>query len=221
MLEIMNIRMGKAGALVLWVLVCFTAFSVAQTVLQAVSRTVYAFSRDHGLPDRGFFGHISSKTQTPLRSVWFSVTLSMIPGLLDLASPVAANAIFSLTSMALDLSYIIPIFLRRVYQNHPEVMFKPGPFYMGDGLLGYVLNVNCIVWTLFVCVIFSFPNYLPVTRENMNYASVITIGVMVLSLTWYILGAHKHYRGPQSNIGTSGVDQMDMAKDMKGEEDFA
>ena len=34
-----------------------------------------------------------------------------VPGLLDLASPVAANAIFALTAMALDLSYIIPIFL--------------------------------------------------------------------------------------------------------------
>ena len=50
--------------------------------------------------------------------------------------------------------------------------FKPGPFYMGDGLLGWAANVNCIVWTLFVCVIFSLPNYLPVTADNMNYASV-------------------------------------------------
>jgi hypothetical protein len=37
--------------------------------------------------------------------------LSIIPGFLDLASPIAANAIFALTAIALDLSYIIPIFL--------------------------------------------------------------------------------------------------------------
>lgn len=53
----------------------------------------------------------SSWTQTPLIAIWFTTLISIIPGLLDLASPIAANAIFALTAMALDLSYIIPIFL--------------------------------------------------------------------------------------------------------------
>lgn len=61
---------------------------------------------------------------------------------------------------------------RRLYRNHPEVTFKPGPFYMGDGILGWAANINCILWTLFVVIIFAMPNYLPVTSVNMNYASV-------------------------------------------------
>ncbi|KAG5728278.1 hypothetical protein E4T56_gene19118 [Termitomyces sp. T112] len=199
-LEIMCLRMGKTGALILWTFVCLTAFFVVQTALQAVSRTTYAFSRDKGFPDRGFFGHINPKTHTPIRSIWLCTFVSILPGLLDLASPIAANAVFSLTAMALDLSYIIPIFLRRLFQNHPEVQFKPGPFYMGDGLLGRICNTTSIIWTLFVCIIFSFPTYRPVTKDNMNYASVITIGVMILSGLWWILGAHKYYHGPQSNI---------------------
>ncbi|KAF9034498.1 APC amino acid permease [Hymenopellis radicata] len=199
-LEIMNLRMGKTGALILWVFVCLTAFFVVQTALQAASRTIYAFSRDHGLPDAGYFGHNSEWTNTPLRAIALTTLVSFLPGLLDLASPIAANAMFSLCAMALDLSYIIPIFLRRVLQNHPEVMFKPGPFYMGDGLLGAVVNWVCIFWTLFVVVIFSFPTVLPVTKENMNYASVITVGVMVLAFAWYIIDGHRHYHGPQSNI---------------------
>ena len=110
-LDIMVLRMGKPGALFIWAFVCLTAFFVCQTALQAASRTVYAFSRDKGLPDRGFFGHNSTWTQTPLRAIWLVTLLSILPGLLDLASPIAANAIFALTAMALDLSYIIPIFL--------------------------------------------------------------------------------------------------------------
>ncbi|KAF8905647.1 amino acid/polyamine transporter I [Mucidula mucida] len=199
-LEIMYLRMGKTGALILWVFVCLTAFFVVQTALQAASRTIYAFSRDHGLPDAGYFGHNSEWTNTPLRAIALTTLVSFLPGLLDLASPIAANAMFSLCAMALDLSYIIPIFLRRVLQNHSEVMFKPGPFYMGDGLLGAVVNWICIFWTLFVVVIFSFPTVLPVTKENMNYASVITVGVMVLAFAWYIIDGHRHYRGPQSNL---------------------
>ncbi|KAJ7452146.1 APC amino acid permease [Mycena galericulata] len=213
MLQIMTLRMGKTGALILWVFVCLTAFFVVQTALQAVSRTVFAFSRDHGLPDRGYFGYNSLTTHTPLRAIWLCTIFSILPGLLDLASPAAANAIFSLTAIALDTSYIIPIFLRRVFQNHPEVMFKPGPFYMGSGLLGWAANVTCISWTLFVCVIFSFPTLKPITPLNMNYASVITIGVMFLSLLWYFLDAHKHYKGPTSNIRDQGV-SSDAASDM-------
>ena len=98
------------------------------------------------------------------------------------ASPVAANAIFSLTAMALDISYIIPIALRRIYQRHPEVQFKPGPFYLGDGLLGWMVNLNCIVWTIFVSVIFSLPTTLPVTKDTMNYAAVITGSIALLAL---------------------------------------
>ncbi|EGO20408.1 hypothetical protein SERLADRAFT_453070 [Serpula lacrymans var. lacrymans S7.9] len=199
-LEIMALRMGKPVALFLWVFVCLTAFFVCQTALQACSRTVYAFSRDHGLPDNGYFGHVAKQTHTPLRAIWLTTILSILPGLLDLASPVAADAIFALTAMALDLSYIIPIFLRRLYANHPEVHFRPGPFYMGSGFLGWAANVMCISWTLFVCVIFSLPNVLPVTKTNMNYASVITAGVVILSGAWYIASAHRHYHGPTSNI---------------------
>ena len=63
--QIMTLRMGKAGALFIWVrnnhllgyscmcplqtFVCLTAFFVSQTALQACSRTIYAFSRDKGI----------------------------------------------------------------------------------------------------------------------------------------------------------------------------
>ena len=129
-----------------------------------------------GFPDRGYFGKNSGRTQTPLRAVAFTTLVSILPGLLDLASPIAANAIFSLTAMALDLSYVIPIFLRRVFEHHPDVMFKPGPFYMGTGFVGKAANWICIVWTVFICVIFSFPTIKPITPDNMNYASVSNNG---------------------------------------------
>lgn len=116
----MYLRIGKAGTLFLWTFVCMTAFFVVQyvslslqplcrtflhllknnrTALQASSRTFYAFSRDHGFPDKGYFGRMSKLTQTPLNAVWLNVFLSILPGLLDLASPVAAGAIFSLTAV--------------------------------------------------------------------------------------------------------------------------
>ena len=93
--------------------------------------------------------------------------------------------------MALDLSYIIPIFCRRVYHNHPEVMFKPGPFYMGSGWLGLICNCICITWTLFMCALFSLPTNLPVTTLNMNYASVSSC---LLSTTISLIFSQGNYR---------------------------
>ncbi|EKM52668.1 uncharacterized protein PHACADRAFT_198715 [Phanerochaete carnosa HHB-10118-sp] len=216
-LQILVLRIGKPGALFLWSLVCLTAFFVAQTGLQAGSRTIYAFSRDHGLPDGGFFGRVSTQTRTPLRAVWFTTFASVLPGLLDLASPIAANAIFAITAMAFDLSYIVPIFLRRVYSGHPDVRFRPGPFYMGDGWFGWFVNAAAVLWTLFVCVIFSIPNELPITGENMNYASPITGGVVLLSLVWYFLGGKRHYHGPAPTVDRQG-DESRSLEDVKADD---
>ena len=212
-LSIMVLRLGTPLSIVLWVPVCMTAFFVAQSSTQAVSRTVYALSRDHGLPDGGFFSRISDLTQTPLRAVWLTVLVSILPGLLDLASPVAANAIFNMTAMASDLSYVIPIILRRIFHSHPEVKFKPGPYYMGDGWLGVFANVWCALWTFFVCVIFALPTRIPVTPTNMNYASVITVGVIAISGLWYVLSAHRHYHGPVSNLPSGEIGGVDAVHD--------
>lgn len=198
--QIMFLRIGKTGTLILWVFVCFTAFAVVQTALQATARTLYAISRDHGLPDRGVFGTVNTKTKTPLYAVWMITFICVLPGLLDLASPIAANAIFALTTVALDLSYIVPIACRRIFRNHPEVHFQPGPFYM-PGALGWAANIICVTWTLFIATILCFPTYLPTTAQTMNYASVIFGGVLTLALTWYIFDAHKYYKGPQGNVG--------------------
>ncbi|KDQ17003.1 hypothetical protein BOTBODRAFT_106374 [Botryobasidium botryosum FD-172 SS1] len=212
MIEIMFIRIGRGGTLFLWVWVCLTAFFVVQTALQACSRTFYAFSRDHGFPDRGLLGTMSVSTGTPLVAVWFVTILSILPGLLDLASPTAAQAVFALTAVALDISYIVPIFCRRWFRNHPEVHFTPGPFSM-PGLLGWTANCMCILWTIFVAVILSLPTILPITPQNFNYASVITAAVMILSGLWYFLGGRSHYKGPAitHNPGHASVPAPDAA----------
>ena len=213
-LAIMVLRMGTPVGIVLWVPVCMTGFFIAQTGIQAVSRAVYAFSRDHGLPDGGYFGHVSSVTQTPLRAVWLTVFIGFLPALLDLVSPVAANATFAMTAMALDLSYVIPITLRRIFYSHPEVKFKPGPYYMGDGWLGAIANVWCALWTLFVCVVFSLPTELPVTASNMNYAAPINVAVVLIAGLWYVFSAHRHYQGPISNLPSGEMGKIDTEHDV-------
>ncbi|KAG8749739.1 hypothetical protein FRC12_013255 [Ceratobasidium sp. 428] len=88
---------------------------------------------------------------------------------------------------------------------------------MGDGALGWTVNSICILWTIFVAVILAIPTVRPVTKLNMNYASVITVGVMFCSLVWYFSGARKHYHGPTGNLGPAHSNHDNRSD--KGQED--
>ncbi|KAI5478073.1 hypothetical protein MNV49_005438 [Pseudohyphozyma bogoriensis] len=190
-------NVGKKGFYAIWFFVCFTAFAVGATAMQANARTFHAFSRDHGLPDRGLFCKLAPN-KVPVFAVWLVCFISLVMGLLQFASTVAVNAIFALCAIALDTSYIIPIACKVVFRYHPEVNFRPGPFTLGPGLLGYVVNGIAIFWTCFVVIILALPTVIPVTSITMNYAAPITGAVLVLSWLWYILGGRRHYKGPRN-----------------------
>ncbi|KAL7336741.1 amino acid/polyamine transporter I [Rhodotorula toruloides] len=189
---------------VLWAFICLIAFQVVATATHANARSFYAFSRDKGMPDRGFF-HKLARNQIPINAVWLVLFISALMGLLVFASYVAVNAIFALAAMAMDTSYIIPIVARMIYQNHPEVMFKPGPFTMGDGFLGWAIRIVSVAWVSTVVVILALPTIRPVIPTNMNYASVVTLGVVFIATLCYLGIGRKIYRGPRNVLAEEGI----------------
>ncbi|KIR28093.1 amino acid permease [Cryptococcus deuterogattii 99/473] len=210
-LAIMYLRMGKAGSMVLWSFVCLVAAFTVQTALQANARTVFAFARDGALPDRGFFGRIQKRTQTPINAVWFVVFISVLMGVLSFASLTAVQAVFSMCAVAMDLSYIIPVICRRIFDGHSEVRFKPGPFYMGKW--GYIVNVIMVTWTFFEVTILCFPETYPLTWNTFNYAAPITLAVMGLSLIWYMIAGRRYYDGPRSNVHENSTPQKEKSEE--------
>lgn len=58
------------------------------------------------------------------------------------------------------------------------------------------LQIIMILWTTFEITILAFPTYQPLTALNMNYSSVITLGILALSLVWYYASAKNRYTGP-------------------------
>ncbi|KAA1088448.1 hypothetical protein PGT21_007411 [Puccinia graminis f. sp. tritici] len=193
-------NLGPTWFAVVWSVICLNSFSVVLTALQANSRTIFSFSRDGGLPDRGIFSRLSAQ-KVPVYAVWSVIIVSILMGLLKFASTVALNAIFSLCTIALDSSYAIPIAMKLIYMDHPEVQFKPGPFSLGRGTpLMWFVNLLSLAWVSFVVVILALPTVVPVTALNMNYASVITFIVLSLSTTWYLTSARHWYVGPKSNL---------------------
>lgn len=72
----------------------------------------------------------------------------------------------------------------------------PGPFYMGQKL-GMAVNLLALVYILVTVVFFCFPLVMPATVQNMNYTSVITVGLMALTALWWVVRARKNFQGPQ------------------------
>ncbi|KAF8314483.1 APC amino acid permease [Clavulina sp. PMI_390] len=179
--------LGKRGALALWSFVIIIQVFTGLACQLACIRSIYAVSRDGAFPDRKLMAKVWGVTKTPVNAAIFTVVIQCLFGLLYLISYVAINAVFSITAVALDVSYMIPTIGKLYLYFYPSehVKFVPGPFYLGKW--GYVINVYAILWTLFETGILIMPQVRPVTANTMNYAGPIMGGTVLVSGIWYII----------------------------------
>ena len=63
-------------------------------------------------------------------------------------------------------------------------------------ILGMTVNILAIAFCVFLILFLPFPVYLPVTAQNMNYASVVFLGVIIFSMCDWIVRGRKKYQGP-------------------------
>jgi len=187
--------------------VCFTA-------MQALGRTVFAFSRDRLLPASNIWIKINPLTGTPLYAVWISVVCCICINLIGLGSYAAIAGVFNICAIALDWSYIIPIVCKLAFGK-----FEPGPWHLGKWSV--LVNAWCCIWTLFVTIIFLLPTVRPVAADTMNYAVVFLIFILVCSaISWYISG-RKYYTGPIVEAATNDSEGDNSGLSADGKHDKA
>lgn len=115
--------------------------------------------------------------------------------LINIGSSAAFNALVSLPTVALYISYSIPIFLllvRKVRGLHPRY----GPFKLGRW--GIPINVFALTYLIYLIIWMPFPSMRPVTASNMNYAGPIMLGVIIFALGDWFLSGHKRFVVPVS-----------------------
>jgi choline transport protein len=87
------------------------------------------------------------------------------------------------------------LFIRRFNHKRP---IEFGPWNLGK--LGIVVNILAMAFCLFLIIFLPFPTILPVTAQNMNYASVVFIGAALFSLVDWVVRGRKRYTGPIKEI---------------------
>ena len=77
--------------------------------LTAVTRDLWAFSRDGGFPFSGWIAHVHPRLHIPVNAVIVTSIISFILSLIYIGSPVAFYAITSLLTVALLQCYMFSI----------------------------------------------------------------------------------------------------------------
>ncbi|TGZ81223.1 amino acid permease [Ascodesmis nigricans] len=205
---------GKVGGTVMWSFVILIQVFTGISAMLANTRMAYAFARDGAFPYSELFSRVNQHTHTPVWSVWLVVVCCICLNLIGIGSTQTIVAIFSITAPALDLSYIAVIFARRWYEHTGQIKFIEGPFTLGSGKFGKIINWIAIVWVLFISVVLFFPPERPITAANMNYAICVALFMALFALSWWWLGARDVYTGPRTkdileSIPTEDPDLID------------
>lgn len=204
MAQIYYDALGKSGAIGLMTLLFIVQFLMGLSILVAVSRQSWAFSRDGALPFSRFIRVISVRLgYIPFRAVWFCVALAAVLGLLSLIAPAAAQALFSLAVAGNNVAWGTPILCRLVWG---QKKFKPGPVYTGR----YSIPIawTAIVFLCFGTLLSMFPVGGPnPTPASMNYTVVINSFVWFGALAYYFIDARKWFTGPKITLNLDDLSE--------------
>jgi amino acid transporter len=172
----------------------------------SASRMTFAFSRDGAIPGHHLWRRVGANG-TPTYAVLFVclfAAIITIPAFFPGAGgyPFAFFAVTSIAVIGLYIAYTIPVFLRWRMGDG----FEPGPWTLGRRYRW--VNPIAFVWVGLCVIIFCLPTADPggvffkqgFSWESVNYAPLVTLGVMGVVAVWYFGWARRTFKGPIKNV---------------------
>ncbi|KAB8263311.1 amino acid/polyamine transporter I [Aspergillus pseudonomiae] len=185
---------SKAATFVLMAMGMLPGWIALFNGLASVTRLTWAFARDNGLPFSDFFARVDPTYKIPLRALFLVVSCIFALSFIQIGSTAAFNAILSLSTLGLYISYLIPLILLVFKRFAAPQDIPQGTFTLGKW--GLPMNLLAILFATYFVIFLPFPSTLPVTAENMNYAGPVLGFVMLFACgDWIVRGRHK-WEGP-------------------------
>lgn len=186
--------MSTVWLTVLLTIICALLWVGVVSYLAAVSRDLFAFARDNGLPYSAWIAKVDPKRHVPTNAYIVSGVFSCLLSLIYIGSPVAFYAITSLYVVAIIGCYVMSsgcMLWRRIY--YPETL----PFAQWSlGRWGIPVNTAAVVFGLWSFFWSFWPQSTPVTPSLFNWSSPIFVATIICSLIYYFVVGHKRYDGP-------------------------
>jgi choline transport protein len=186
---------GLNGGVALIALFEFNGLGQGVSIMTTASRLTWGFARDSGLPFSGYLSHVDSKWNVPARTLWLQGFLIALVGVLYLFANTVLQAILSVSTIALTISYGMPIVALLIAGR--DKLPPGGTFHLGR--MGPVANWISVIYCAVTTVFFFFPGEPNPAAGDMNYA-IAVFGVMLVVAIgfWFIKGHHSYLRSEDS-----------------------
>lgn len=204
-IAVLELAMGAGWVKLLLIISVVGQLFCGAACLTSASRMCYAFSRDGAVPGSRIWSRVNAR-KIPVNAVLFVAffgALLTVPAYFPNADglTVAFGAVVSIAVIGLYIAYVIPIFLRWRMGDS----FEPGPW--TNGRKYKWMNIVATVWVGIITVIFILPTTpagVPGRDEfswsAVNYAPLVTGGVMLAVGLWWVLGAKSTFTGPKKTV---------------------
>jgi amino acid transporter len=159
------------------------------SAVTSLSRTIYAFARDGGLPRSRELRRVSARYRTPHVAIVVAVSCALVLGLSSAFLGDGFLAVASLATTALYVSYGVPIALGAV-ARHRGRWTEKGPWTLGRA--GVPIAWTAVVWIFAVLGIAALPH-------DGAYVALLAIVSIVLVVT-YRTRIRGRFTGPAARL---------------------
>lgn len=174
--------------LYLAILVCQWLCGLA--TVTSVSRMIFAFARDRGLPASRALSKVSPTHRSPVAAIWTGSILSVLfvwgSSLVTIGDTPVYTIVVSCTVIFLFFSFAIPITLG-LFAWGTSKWQKQGPWNLGEGVFKLFAVLSILAMILIFVLGIQPPN---------EWALYITVGFLVLTgIIWFVFESRR-FRGP-------------------------
>lgn len=183
--DLLNQVTGLTCATVLLSFFIMNGMGQAASLMTTGSRLTWGFARDGGLPWSNYFSYVNKTWKVPIRALWLQGGIIALVGVLYTFSDFVLGAILGVATIALTVSYGIPIAV--LLWVGRDKLPHGGQFNLGR--LGPAMNWIAIVYCIVSSIFFFFPSSPDPTGSSMNY-SIAVFGIMIIVALgfWFVQG---------------------------------
>ena len=193
-IKLVTDSIGLQGGAALIVLFVFNGLGQGVSIMTSASRLSWGFARDGGVPWSIYFSHVNKTWKVPVRVLWAEGVIIALIGILYLFSSTVLEAILSVSTIALTVSYAMPIMTLLIVGRDK---LPPGKFRLGRW--GYPANLISIVYCCITTVFFFFPGLPDPAPGDMNYAIAVFGVMLIVSVVFWL------FKGKRTYLQTDGA----------------
>ncbi|MBZ9936487.1 amino acid permease [Mesorhizobium sp. BR1-1-16] len=186
----MDSQVNPVVKTILYLAIFVSQFLCGLATVTSVSRMIFAFSRDGGLPASKALSKVSPKFRTPVAAIWTGSILAVLfvwgSSLVSIGDTPVYTIVVSCTVIFLFFSFAIPIALG-LFAYGTSKWPAMGPWNLGRGLFTLFGLLSIVAMVLIFVIGIQPPN---------EWALYITIGFLVLAaIVWFVF-ENRRFQGP-------------------------